>query len=139
MFGVVQMCRLAGGLSFQEYFNYNDPAFDPGHKHIFNSSFGWIGPRFFTTSSAVHVRGGADVSAMASAEAAAERRKRGSRCKDAVVPARILVDSGGSKPDGFITNSCIPNYPCGEDRVFFSAGPRVVSSPPPGTTRWIWK
>jgi hypothetical protein len=26
------------------YFNYNDPSFDPEHKLLFNSSFGWMGP-----------------------------------------------------------------------------------------------
>jgi len=126
---------LLGGLSFQEYFNYNNPGFDPGHKHIFYSSFGWIGPRFFPTTSAAQVSGGVEVAATA---AAAVRRKRGPRSKDAIVPARIMVDSGGKRPDGVITNGCIPKYPCGEDRVFYSAGPEVVSDPPPGTTRWIW-
>ena len=49
-----------------------------------------------------------------------------------------MVDSGGAKPEGVITNGCIPGYPCGGDRVFYSAGPEVESDPPPGTTRWIW-
>ena len=31
-----------GGLSFQEYFNYNNPTFDPEHKDLFYSSFGEI-------------------------------------------------------------------------------------------------
>ena len=54
------------------------------------------------------------------------------------MPARILVDSGDVPPLGTITNGCIPNYPCGGDRVFYAAGPKVISDPPPGSVRWIW-
>ena len=62
----------------------------------------------------------------------------GPRSTEAIVPARILVDSGDVPPLGTITNGCIPNYPCGGDRVFYAAGPKVISDPPPGTVKWIW-
>ena len=72
------------------------------------------------------------------AQALAVRRSRGPHSMEALTPSRIMVDSGGKKPNGVITNGCIPGYPCGDDRVFYSAGPEVKSDPPPGTTRWIW-
>ena len=49
-----------------------------------------------------------------------------------------MVDSGGARPMGAITNGCIPGYACGGDRVFYVQGPDVVSDPPTGTTRWIY-
>ena len=62
---------MGAGLSFQEYFNYNDHNFDPEHNDLFYSSFGWIGPRFFPTASG---DGAATVE-----EARAVRRGRGPR------------------------------------------------------------
>jgi hypothetical protein len=122
---------LLGALSFQEYFNYNDPSFDPEHKEVFYSAFGLIGPRFFPTSSRTSngIRG---------VQLRRSRGPRSSEMADAIVPHRIMVDSGGEPPLGVITSGCIPGYPCGGDRVHYEAGPKVISDPAPGTTKWIW-
>ena len=66
------------------------------------------------------------------------RKTRGPASTEAIVPARIMVDSGGNKPEGAVTNGCIPGYPCGGDRVFYKQGKDVVSDPAPGEVAWIW-
>lgn len=106
-----------GGISFMEYYLGGS----------FYSSFGWIGPRFFPTSTAF---GGVGK---------ALRLSRGPTCTEqgVVLPQRIMVDSE-SGADKSIMNGCIPGYECGGDRVFFQGGPTLQSQPPAGTFAWIY-
>ena len=119
-----------GGISFMEYYMYNDHAYDPEHKLLFYSSFGWIGPRFFPTSAALSTLDG---------NGAALRRSRGptSREQGAVLPSRVMVDSEAHS----VNNGCIPGYECGGARVFFSKGPEIATGkeiPALGHKTWIW-
>ena len=114
-----------GGISFMEYFLGGS----------FYSSFGWIGPRFFPSSSvrSSPADGGASV-----------RRGRGPRTREqgVVLPQRILVDQEGSSPRAVVKSKmsgCIPGYPeCGGDRVFYEEGPDVEPFPAAHAHAWIY-
>jgi hypothetical protein len=132
-----------GGISFQEYFLGGS----------FYSSFGWIGPRFFPSSSAGSWRRRrqhrpldrerADdwMWQVANDGGAARRRARGPRIgskeRGVALPSRIMVDSESNPLALSNMSGCIPGYECGGDRVFFQMG-TPASQPPAGSHTWIY-
>ena len=132
---VVPTAAAVGAISFQEYYlcdrlNWKETC-------GFHSSFGWLGPRFFSTSSSDSATSDLWLWEATADAGAAVRRARGPRANStgATLPAAVMVDSENHTQ----TDGCVPGYPCGGARVYFQKGRDVAADPPLPQKRWIWK